>query len=178
MFFDLLIVRRLPSGDSHHGLLLAENHVLPCALGRNSTTILKREGDGATPAFVAMRPQSVWYRHDRVMRPKSTFPTRSITATDGWCDAPAHPSYNEWVRLPFDSSHETMTRDDPLYDICIVLDFNRFPRARRRFGGSAIFLHCAKPGYPPTAGCIALARADLQWLLPHLHRGTRIIVDR
>ena len=40
-----------------------------------------------------------------------------------------------------------------------VLDWNI--RSRRRGMGSAIFLHVAKPGYPPTQGCIALARRDL-----------------
>ena len=31
--------------------------------------------------------------------------------------------------------------------------------------GSAIFLHCAKPDYSPTEGCVALAKADLLELL-------------
>ena len=44
-----------------------------------------------------------------------------------------------------------------LYDLIVVLDHNRRPR--RQGGGSAIFLHVAGEGYPPTAGCIALQRA-------------------
>ena len=31
--------------------------------------------------------------------------------------------------------------------------------------GSAIFLHVCRPGYPPTQGCVAIARADLEDLL-------------
>ena len=56
-----------------------------------------------------------------------------------------------------------MWRDDHLYDIVGVLDWNISPRVRGR--GSAIFLHLARPGYRPTAGCIALSRRDLGLLL-------------
>lgn len=139
-------------------------------------TAMKREGDGATPMAVAMRPQQVWYRADRVKRPVTQLPVRIITKADGWCDAPDHPAYNSPVKLPFAASHETMMRDDVLYDICVVLDFNRAPMARKRHGGSAIFLHCAKPGYMPTAGCIAVARSDLAWMLGLMNSETVIRV--
>jgi L,D-peptidoglycan transpeptidase YkuD (ErfK/YbiS/YcfS/YnhG family) len=56
-----------------------------------------------------------------------------------------------------------MWREDNLYDVVGVLDWNFSPRIRGR--GSAIFLHLARPGYRPTAGCIALSRRDLALLL-------------
>jgi L,D-peptidoglycan transpeptidase YkuD (ErfK/YbiS/YcfS/YnhG family) len=56
-----------------------------------------------------------------------------------------------------------MWRDDNLYDVVGVLDWNLRPRVRGR--GSAIFLHLARPSYGPTAGCIALTRRDLSLLL-------------
>ena len=37
--------------------------------------------------------------------------------------------------------------------------------------GSAIFLHLARPGYDPTEGCVALARADLEALLAEAQPG-------
>jgi len=82
---------------------------------------------------------------------------------DGWCDDVEHGRYNCPVRLPFSASHETMWRDDGLYDVVGVLDWNLRPRIRRR--GSAIFLHLAGPGFPPTAGCIAVTRRGLSLLL-------------
>jgi L,D-peptidoglycan transpeptidase YkuD (ErfK/YbiS/YcfS/YnhG family) len=72
------------------------------------------------------------------------------------------------------ASAESLWRNDHLYDVVIVLSHNRVPR--RRGGGSAIFMHVAKPGYAPTEGCIALARADLLKLLRLLGWGAAIRV--
>lgn len=174
---DVLIVRRRP-GTKNLGLFLAGGRVLACALGRSGPGALKREGDGVTPAQTVMRPLWGYWRPDRGHRPVSGLPFVPISGDDGWCDAPAHPAYNSPITLPFDASHEKMRRDDCLYDICIVLDWNMAPRGRSRYRGSAIFLHMAKPGYPPTEGCIALARHDLQWLVARIDRRTRIIVKR
>ena len=65
-------------------------------------------------------------------------------------------------------------RADHLYDLVLVLGYNDRPRARGR--GSAIFVHLARPGYAPTAGCIALAKHDLRMLLGELKRGTQIAI--
>ena len=78
------------------------------------------------------------------------------------------------ARRQFAASCETLLRQDALYDFVFVLDWNF--RMRQRGAGSAIFLHVARPGYPPTEGCIALSRRDLTRLMPLLRRGTRIRV--
>lgn len=92
----------------------------------------------------------------------------------GWCDTPTHPSYNRPVRRPFSDSHEKMLREDILYDFIIVLDWNI--TCRKRNCGSAIFFHVAKPGYPPTEGCIAIAKRDMMRIIPFLTRNTRLKV--
>src|SRR5690606_12366061 len=107
-------------------------------------------------------------------RPQSALPFRRIRPAMLWCDEPKHPSYNRLVRAPFTPSHEEMRREDGLYDICLVLDWN--VTARRRNAGSAIFFHLIRPGYEPTAGCIALARRDMLRILLHLRRGTVVRV--
>lgn len=172
----LIEVRRHP-GDPRRGLLQAGGLVFPCALGRGGTTALKREGDGATPLGL-MRPLYGYFRADR--RRAGPPPTRlaltPIDAHAGWCDAPADRNYNRPVRLPYAASAECMRRRDRLYDICIVLDWNMRPARRGR--GSAIFLHVAGEGYPPTAGCIALPPAAMARLLPLIGRETRIRVYR
>lgn len=127
----------------------------------------KREGDGTTPV-AAMRIVGGWFRPDRLVRPRTALEMEPITARDGWCDAPADPNYNCPVRLPFAASHEKMLRDDRLYDVCLVLNWNLPPFGRRRHGGSAIFLHIAKPGFPPTEGCIAVAPETMRRLLPRI----------
>ena len=72
------------------------------------------------------------------------------------------------------SSADRLTRDDALYDLVLVLGHNDGPRVKGR--GSAIFVHLARPGYAPTAGCIALSRHDLLMLLAGLRRGSAIVV--
>jgi len=87
-----------------------------------------------------------------------------------WCDAVSDANYNRPVRSPFTPSHEKLQREDELYDICIVLDWNL--RQRKRGCGSAIFFHIARPGYSPTEGCVAISPRDMRRLLPHLGRKT------
>ncbi len=133
----------------------------------------KREGDGATPV-ATLRPVAVYWRNDRVARPRTALPSRAIRSDDGWCDDSRHRRYNRLVKLPFPASHETMRRDDALYDIVVELDWNRQPAIPGR--GSAIFLHLARPGFTPTQGCIAVSLKTMRLILPRLSRATRIVV--
>ena len=174
----LIVVRRRPRHGTQAVVTAGGRH-LRAALGRGSTSVFKREGDGATPAMAPLVPLALLYRRDRVMRPASTLPVRRIRADDGWCDAPGHRRYNAPVRLPFTASHEVMRRDDHLYDLCVILDWNMAGASRRgRASGSAIFMHLARPDYGPTAGCIALGRRDLAWLVARIGPSTRILVQR
>jgi L,D-peptidoglycan transpeptidase YkuD (ErfK/YbiS/YcfS/YnhG family) len=159
--------------ERHRGLLRCGSLVLRCALGRSGVTHMKREGDGATPAG-RHRLLSLIVRPDRI-RPRSALPTRALRKTDGWCEDPNHGSYNRPIRLPSPAGHETMWRADGLYDVVGVLDWNVAPRVSRR--GSAIFLHLARPGYGPTAGCIALNRRALGLLLAAAGRHPRFRVS-
>jgi L,D-peptidoglycan transpeptidase YkuD (ErfK/YbiS/YcfS/YnhG family) len=137
----------------------------PCALGRAGCRARKREGDGATPIGI-WRLREVLYRPDQVRRPATRLPVRPLRRHDGWCDAAADRNYNRRVSLPYPASAEPLWRQDALYDVVVVLGYNDHARARGR--GSAIFLHVAKPGYAPTEGCIAVARAHLLRLLERL----------
>lgn len=170
-----IVVRRAP-GSATRGVLSAGALRVPCAIGRTGTTIFKREGDGATPV-ASMRLMSAWHRSGRMVRPRARLPIRRVRpGVDLWCDAPAHAAYNRHVRAPFSASAESLARADRLYDFVVVLDWNITARARHR--GSAIFLHIARGGYPPTEGCVALAPRDMLRLAPLLAPGTRLIVQR
>ncbi|MBX9926921.1 MAG: L,D-transpeptidase family protein [Hyphomicrobiaceae bacterium] len=174
---------------------------IPCAIGRGGTAVRKREGDGATPAG-RWPVRCFYYRADRVgraVRPVALdmpggsivrpvvatatsgladhgLPGRALRPDDGWCDAPADRNYNRHVRHPYPASAERMWRPDGLYDIVVVLGHNDHPRSRNH--GSAIFVHCASPGFRPTEGCLAVRKADLARLLPRLARGTTVVVGR
>jgi len=160
-------------GERHRGFLRCGPLTLPCALGRTGITHLKREGDGATPAG-RHRLLSLYVRRDRLPGPRSALPARPLRRNDGWSEDRRHGRYNCPVRLPSSAAHETMWRDDRLYDVVGVLDWNMRPRVRGR--GSAIFLHVARPSYAPTAGCIALKFRDLTRLLALAGRHAEFLV--
>ena len=147
--------------------------VLSCALGRSGIKRDKREGDGATPAG-RFRALQAFYRPDRVRRPRTRLPLAATTARDGWCDDPSDRNYNRPVRLPYPASHERLQREDVLYDVVVDLACNRGPIRKAR--GSAIFLHCAKPGFPPTQGCVAVEPRMIGRLLARIGPRTRIEV--
>ena len=167
-----IAIRRAP-GNPREGRLVLAHGVRRAALGRSGIKALKREGDGATP-LGRFPVRHVLYRADRMARPQTVFPLRAIRADDGWCEDPTDRSYNRLVKLSPRSGADRLTRDDNLYDLILILGHNDRPRVKGL--GSAIFVHVARPGYAPTAGCIALSRRDLLMLLAQLRRGSAICV--
>jgi L,D-peptidoglycan transpeptidase YkuD (ErfK/YbiS/YcfS/YnhG family) len=145
------------------------------ALGRSGIRALKREGDGGTP-LGRLPIRELLYRADRVTRPRTALPVRVIRDHDGWCEDPADRNYNRLVKLSPRSSVDRLRRTDHLYDLVLILGYNDRPRVRGK--GSAIFVHLARPGYAPTAGCIALSRRDLSALLAQIRPGSSIVVMR
>ncbi len=123
-----------------------------------------------------MRICRAYLRTRQAGRRISRLPLVDIRPDDGWCDDPTDRNYNRPVRLPYRTSAEKMRRDDELYDVCIVLDWNMSDRRRGR--GSAIFLHIAKPGYQPTEGCVAISQRDMTRLLRFVSRDTVLCVLR
>lgn len=168
-----LIVRRR-SDAATRGVLEYGPFRWPCALGRGGIKSRKREGDGATPRgkFALLGGR---YRLDRFQRLAAPLPLLPIKPLDGWCDAPGDRNYNRPVRHPYLASAEQLWREDGLYDVLVVLDYNIRPRGRGR--GSAIFLHVAREGFEPTEGCVALRKRDLRLLLQRLKRGHVLVTD-
>jgi L,D-peptidoglycan transpeptidase YkuD (ErfK/YbiS/YcfS/YnhG family) len=148
-----------------------------CALGRNGVIAAeeKREGDGATP--LGRWPlRRLLYRPDRGLAPATALPAAALSPDDGWCDDPADAAYNRAVKRPYPASHEAMWRDDPLYDLVVVLGHNEEPVVPG--AGSAIFLHLAWPDYRPTEGCIGLVRPDMERLLALAGPGSMLEIRR
>jgi L,D-peptidoglycan transpeptidase YkuD (ErfK/YbiS/YcfS/YnhG family) len=167
-----IALRRAP-GNPREGRLALAHGVRRAALGRSGAKALKREGDGATP--IGRFPvRQVLYRADRVTRPRTVFPLRAIRADDGWCEDPVDRHYNRPVKLPPKSTADRLARADRLYDFIIEIDHNTRPRVTGR--GSAVFIHVARPGLAPTAGCVALDFNSLRRLLARLGPRTRIVI--
>ena len=169
-----ILVRPRP-GRPTQGWLVAGPLTVPVALGRSGIKVNKFEGDGATPRG-SFRLKRLWWRDDRHARPATALPLRRIRPEDGWCEDPGDRHYNRPVTLAPGSVADRLTRDDRLYDFIIEIDHNTRPRIAGR--GSAVFVHAARPGLAPTAGCVALKLHDLRRLIPRLGPRTRIVIGR
>ena len=165
-------VRRKP-GHPTRGWLMAGPLALPVALGRGGIKANKREGDGGTPRGT-FRLRRLWWRADRATRPMTHLPVRPITGADGWCEDPGDRRYNRPIRLAPGTPGDRLKRDDRLYDFIIEIDHNSRPRIAGR--GSAVFVHVARPGFAPTAGCVALKPDALRRLIARVGPKTRIVI--
>jgi len=159
---------------SPDGLARIGGRTFRCAVGKGGIRFGKQEGDGATPA--GQWPlRSLFFRPDRLARPKCALPARALTPNDGWCDAPGDANYNMPVTLPYPASAEHLWRNDNVYDLIVVVGYNDQPVVAGR--GSAIFLHIARENYTPTVGCVAFARDDLFAILRMIDRRSRLIAQ-
>jgi L,D-peptidoglycan transpeptidase YkuD (ErfK/YbiS/YcfS/YnhG family) len=164
---------RAKPGHRSRGWLLAGPLALPVALGRGGIKANKREGDGGTPRGT-FRLRRLWWRADRLQRPHTQLAVRRIRKNDGWCEDPSDRHYNQPIRLPPDHPGDRLWREDRLYDFIIELDHNTRPRIAGR--GSAVFVHVARPGFAPTAGCVALTPSTLRRLIARIGPRTRISI--
>jgi L,D-peptidoglycan transpeptidase YkuD (ErfK/YbiS/YcfS/YnhG family) len=167
-------IRARPS-NRRQGWLAAGGWHIPVALGRSGIAANKREGDGSTPAG-RYHPVRLWWRGDRLPRPRTQLPVRSIAPWDAWCEDPADRCYNRPIRLEAGEPGDRLRRVDALYDLVIEIDHNVRPRIAGR--GSAVFIHVARPGLAPTAGCVAMPAGVLRRLVRRLGPRTEIYIHR
>ena len=155
------------------GIIAYGGQRLFCTLGKSGISTFKREGDGATPR-VTMNFLYILYRADRLARPQTYLPTFPLRSEDGWCDDPHDSNYNKPVSWPYGASAEHLWREDNIYDVIVVLDYNL--RLRKKHAGSAIFWHISRPDLSPTQGCIATSQKDLLQMLKNCGPKTKLIL--
>jgi L,D-peptidoglycan transpeptidase YkuD (ErfK/YbiS/YcfS/YnhG family) len=129
-----------------------------CALGFGGISYTKKEGDGVTPAG-HFQLRQIFYRDDRIERPRTVLPLSTLSKNGGWCDSPNDASYNKYVSLPFSGHHEKLWRKDAIYDLIAVIGYNDRPVIPN--AGSAIFIHVATTEFRATEGCVAFSQPDL-----------------
>jgi L,D-peptidoglycan transpeptidase YkuD (ErfK/YbiS/YcfS/YnhG family) len=168
-----LSVRTAP-GSRTRGWLIAGPQAFPVALGRGGVLANKREGDGATPRG-RFRLIRLWWNAERGPRPVTRLPVRRIGPDDGWCEDPSDRRYNRSIKLTRVGAGDRLRREDHLYDLVIEIDHNARPRIARR--GSAVFIHVARPGLTPTAGCVTMPKSRLKRLLGQLGPRTWILIS-
>ena len=142
-----------------------------CSIGKSGFSKNKKEGDGFTPVGTFFI-ENIYYRDDRINNLDTKINKIIISKSDGWCDDPSHKQYNQLIRFPFNFSAEQLFREDSLYNVVCVLNYNTNPVTPGI--GSAIFMHVAHHDYKPTEGCVALKQEDLIYILRFVDNKTKI----
>jgi len=153
------------------GYLKYKNLKFRCALGKAGVGKKKKEGDNITPKGT-YKIISIYYRKDRIKRIKSKIKIFKINKYMAWCDDPKSEKYNQLIKLPSKYRHEKFYRNDHVYDLILVLNFNMKPIIKDK--GSAIFIHLARKNYSSTKGCIALSKSNLLQILSKISKNTKI----
>ena len=153
------------------GYLKYKNFKFRCALGKNGIKKKVKEGDNITPIGI-FKIIKIYYRHDKIRNLKTSIKKKKIKKNMGWCDDPKSNFYNQQVKLPNKFNYERLYRNDRIYDLLAVLNYNTNPVIKNK--GSAIFIHIAKKNYSPTKGCIALRKKNLLELLKTINQKTKI----
>ncbi len=152
--------------------LLYDDFKFKCSVGKKGFCKNKKEGDYTTPKGI-FRLGNIYYRADRIEKPKSKIKTIAIKKEMGWCDDPKSQFYNKLINIRKKPKfgYEKLFRKDFKYDLLILIKYNYEKVIKHK--GSAIFLHLTK-NYSSTKGCIALQKKDLLILLKIINKKTKI----
>jgi len=156
------------------GYLKYKNFKFRCSLGKASIKKKIKEGDNITPKGI-FKIIKIYYRADRIKKIKIPVQTIKIRKNIGWCDDSKSKHYNKQINLPTNYTHEKLYRDDNLYDLIAVLNYNSNPVIKNK--GSAIFIHIARRSYKKTKGCIALKKKDLIQLISQIKKNTKVKIN-
>lgn len=155
------------------GYLKYKNLKFRCALGKAGIKNKKMEGDNITPKGI-FEIIKMYYRADKIKNIKTSIKKIKIKKDMGWCDDPNSRFYNKQIKLPTKVGHEKLFRNDNLYDLILILNYNINPIIKNK--GSAIFLHVATKNLDNTKGCIAVEKKNLITLLAKIKKNTKIKV--
>ena len=140
-------------------------------IGKNGSTINKKEGDKKTPKGI-FEIENLYFRKDRIKKPVTSLKSIEIRKNIGWCNDINFPkNYNKLIKVNNKLRHEKLTRKDHKYDLLIPIKYN-FKKPKTGLG-SCIFIHLTK-NYKPTAGCIALKEKDFLIMLRLINKNTKI----
>ena len=151
--------------------LKIDDFYLNCCIGKNGISKRKIEGDKKTPVGT-FNIQYLYYRKDRLKKPKTSLKCIEIKQNMGWCDdVNFSKKYNKLIKIEKNISYEKLYRKDFKYDLLIPIKYNFKNSILGK--GSCIFIHLTK-NYVPTAGCIALKKKDFLILLKLINKKTKI----
>ena len=146
-----------------------------CVIGKNGLSKKKIEGDKKTP-IGTFNLGNLYYRGDRIKKPKTNINCIQIKPNMGWCDdVKFKKKYNKLINVNKNKvHHEKIHRKDNLYDLLIPIKYNYNKVVAGK--GSCIFLHLTK-NYKPTKGCIALKKKDFLIMIKLIKKSTKIKIN-
>ena len=155
--------------DKHS--LQIDDFKFKCCIGKNGSTINKKEGDKKTPKGI-FNIENLYFRKDRKKKPLTSLNCIEIKNKMGWCNDVNFPKkYNKILKIEKKIKHEKLKRKDYKYDYLIAIKYN-FERPIVGLG-SCIFIHLTK-NYKPTAGCVALKEKDFLIMLKLIRKNSKI----
>ena len=151
--------------------LQVDSFYFKCSIGKNGLIKNKIEGDKRTPKGT-FEIEHLYFRKDRLKKPKTSLKTIEIKEKMGWCDdIKVQSKYNRLIKIENNIKHEKLKRNDQKYDLLIPIKYN-FNKIKVGLG-SCIFIHLTKD-YKPTAGCIALKEKDFLIMVRLIKKNSKI----
>ena len=151
--------------------LQIDDFIFKCSIGKNGLSLIKKEGDKKTPKG-SFKIENLYYRKDRIKKPKTSLRCISINKNMGWCNDVNFPKiYNKLFTINKKTKHEKLKRKDFKYDLIIPIKYN-YNKPIPGFG-SCIFIHLTK-NYKATAGCIALGKKDFLIMLKLIKKNSKV----
>lgn len=134
---------------------------------------IKREGDGRSPAGI-FRIGGLWTTNKTPVKHHRRITEVRVCPRDIWVSDPTQPRlYNRHIRLGHPAStpwelKEQMRQTDYAHSIKLLICHNTWETPGRPIpgAGSSIFFHIwRRDGAAPTAGCTAMAEANLRAII-------------
>ncbi|MDA9793820.1 L,D-transpeptidase family protein [Pelagibacteraceae bacterium] len=151
--------------------LQIDEFIFKCCIGKNGSTVNKKEGDNKTPRGT-FEIEHLYFRKDRKKEPPTLLKCIKIEKNMGWCDDIRFPEkYNKLCKIEKNIKSEKLKRKDSKYDLLIPIKYNfKKPITGK---GSCIFIHLTND-YKPTAGCVALKEKDFLIMLKLIKKNSKI----
>ena len=153
--------------------LIINDFTFRCSIGLKGLNKSKIEGDKSTPSG-NFNLGNLYYRADRVKKPKTNLKCIKIKKNMGWCNDPNSKFYNKEINTSKKVKYEKLYRKDHKYDYFILIKYNFNKTIKNK--GSAIFIHLTK-NFNPTAGCIAISKKDFLILASLINKNTKILIN-
>ena len=155
-------------------LLRYKDYKVKCSIGKRGIKYKKREGDLITPKGT-FKVKGIYYRKDRITYLPTKLSKKVIKKNMGWCDDPKSKKYNMLITYPFSFGSERLYRNDNIYDVIVVLNYNMDPITKNK--GSAIFIHIAKKNFTSTEGCVGIKKKDMKKIVRTIDKKTKVEIS-